>query len=45
MAGFSGGVMMTAFPDLSGCFLKKRPALRGLLSKRQGQIAHRILLS
>lgn len=37
--------MLTAFPDLSGYFLKKRPALRGLLSKRQGQIPHPILLS
>nr|WP_324291175.1 ABC transporter ATP-binding protein [Enterobacter cloacae complex sp. 2022EL-00788] len=33
MAGFSGSVTLTAFPDLSACFLKNRQLLRGLVSK------------
>ncbi|THE48036.1 ABC transporter ATP-binding protein [Enterobacter bugandensis] len=33
MTGFAGNVTVTAFPDLSACFLKNRQLLRGLLSK------------
>ncbi|HAS1312343.1 TPA: ABC transporter ATP-binding protein [Enterobacter bugandensis] len=33
MTGFAGSVTVTAFPDLSSCFLKNRQLLRGLLSK------------
>jgi len=33
MAGFSGSVTLTAFPDLSARFLKNGQLLRGLLLK------------
>jgi hypothetical protein len=32
-------VMLSAVPDLSGCFLKKRQVLRILRSKIEGRIA------
>jgi hypothetical protein len=39
------GVTVAAFPDFSGRFLKKRQALRALLSKIQGEIPAPHLLS
>jgi hypothetical protein len=39
MGGARRGVMLAAVPNISGWFLKKRQALRGLRSKIEGRIA------